>query len=198
MSGDSYQRWNPLAVLGRWRQLLWLTPLAALLTSLIWHFLDSRRESAVGVVDLGVSGGSTAFSVLVSSPELLAAAANEVSDRPEQVTELLASKVACHPIDGTSLVQIEVRQTPGIDAAKLCGAILRQSVAPSSGQAGAVMIREEAIWQVTPWAERLQSFKDRAGPVLWGSLCLALGLAYLAETLEPRRAGSGRSHLPIF
>lgn len=275
-------RWNPLAVLGRWGFLLWLTPLLALLTSLIWHLLEFRRDSVAAVATVqqrsslpsfakagpwtAAGGDLSAFCALAQSSELLGEVAEKrsLSSRwqtsPEEATKRLQSLVSCRPIEG-ALVEVEVQISQGVNAAELCRAILAHAVALhrsanerlidaelGAGQADidfrqkelddsrakvgelirsrgagdpeaveqrrhfedlqkfhdqlrlrylamsmeartfeAAAIHAEPSWKSTPWSERLASFASNVGMVFWGSLLLALGLAYLAEALEPRR-----------
>jgi len=265
-------RWHPRVIVKRWAFLLWLTPLVALLTSLIWHLLEFRQDSVAGVIQLSSPALSSPMGIpaLVRSPEVMGAVVKEL-DLPsrwklseEQAALRLESLVSCRLLKVSSRALVEVQESADHDALQLCEAVLRHSVAQhraafeqrisedlvdlASGrpaiqtslreidaaeaklaaleqlhgansleareQAKALdlmqktfdmyleghvintvdtplnqmpaMIYRESSRQATPWSERLRDFGRSAGSVLWGALLLALALAYLAESLEPR------------
>lgn len=209
------QRWSPVSVLSRWGFLLWLTPLLALLTSLIWHLLEFRRDSVTAVVQIRPlrSGSLFDFSARVRSPEVLTAVAGEMELparwRTSQAEAALRLEpfVSCDLITGTQLFVVEISKSPPVDSQALCESILkhamadcrdklkraREADATARDEMGCVLLDDPVIIhegpsrRITSWSERLHDFRDSAVPFFWGSLLLALGLAYLAEALEPRR-----------
>ena len=130
--------WYPAFVIYRWRHVLWVLPVLALLGLLALHWNRLRWDhvsvvcstrAATSVLTGPEPARVSQLFEMVHSPEVLGKAAREsglseawqASD--EQAAQRLRDQVTCETLQGGSLFEVKIRKLGGGDALTLCNVI---------------------------------------------------------------------------
>ena len=143
MASHRRRCWYPAFVIYRWRHVMWIVPLLALIGLSVMHWERLRWDHVVAVVQLrpaaacSLSGSSPALPGRASfetiSPMVLwksirdmgLAAAWQTDDGA--VVECLRPLVSCYSIPGTESIEVKVRKSPSVDCLKFCELLLQHA-----------------------------------------------------------------------